>query len=371
MDHMKVLKRAWHILWQYKILWVFGIILALTTATASSSGSASPGSGSSSNNNNQNPPEEFQPFEGGEFSFQENFEEEMQEFGRVTVETIKEYKGVIITVAVMAACFLFLLMIGGTVLRYVSEVALIRMVDDYEETEVKRTFREGWRMGWSLAAWRLFLIDLLLFVVLFPAFVLLGFLVALPAIITLAIGGGLAVFGVVVTVGLAFLLILFGIVIAVAMAMLIEFFRRTCVLEDLPVFEALRLGFAFVRQNLKDVGLMWLIILGIKLVTPLVMLPIGLAALFLAGVTGGFIGLVVGGLTWLFTGPGPAIIVGVFVGLPIFILFLAAPLTFIDGLQKTYISTSWTLTYREIIVLGELENGTALPELDEPALQPA
>ncbi|MBN2502942.1 MAG: hypothetical protein JXB38_19335 [Anaerolineales bacterium] len=370
MDHMKVLKRAWHILWQYKTLWVFGIILALTTATASSSGSASPGSGSS-NNNNQNPPEEFQPFDGGEFSFQENFEEEMEEFGRVTVETIEEYKGVIITVAVMAACFLFLLMIAGTVLRYVSEVALIRMVDDYEETEVKRTFREGWRMGWSLAAWRLFLIDLLLFVVLFPAFVLLGFLVALPAIITLAIGGGLAVFGVVVTVGLAFLLILFGIVIAVAMAMLIEFFRRTCVLEGLTVIESLRRGFAFVRQNLKDIGLMWLIVLGIKLVTPLAMFPIVVAAGGLGLVMSGFLGLVAGGLTGLFVGPGAAIIVAIFVGLPVFILLVAIPVTFVKGLKETYLSTSWTLTYREINALGELENGNALPEPDEPALQPA
>ena len=30
MDHVKVLKRAWEILWRYRVLWVFGIILALT-----------------------------------------------------------------------------------------------------------------------------------------------------------------------------------------------------------------------------------------------------------------------------------------------------------------------------------------------------
>jgi len=30
MDHMKVLKRAWQILWHYRALWIFGIILALT-----------------------------------------------------------------------------------------------------------------------------------------------------------------------------------------------------------------------------------------------------------------------------------------------------------------------------------------------------
>ena len=31
MDHIKVLKRAWEIIWRYRALWIFGIILALTT----------------------------------------------------------------------------------------------------------------------------------------------------------------------------------------------------------------------------------------------------------------------------------------------------------------------------------------------------
>ncbi len=370
MDHMKVLKRAWHILWQYKMLWVFGIILALTTATASSSGNVSPSSGSSNNNNSQNQ-EEYQPFGDGEFSFQENFEEEMEAFGREVVATVEEFKGVLITIAVLFACFLFLLIIGNIVLRYVSETALIRMVDDYEETEVKRTFGEGWRMGWSLAAWRLFLIDLLLFVVIFPVFVLLGFVAALPAIIAVSIGRGAAVVGIIITIGLAFMLIFLIMVVAVSLGMLTQFFRRTCVLEDLPVFETFRRGFDFVRQNLKDVGLMWLIMLGIKLITPLAMFPIVVAAGGLGLAMGGFLGLVAGGLTGLFVGPGAAIIVGIFVGLPVFILLIAIPTTFVKGLKETYVSTSWTLTYRELNALNELENGNALPDPGEPALQPA
>ena len=31
MDQIRVLKRAWEITWRYRALWVFGIILALTT----------------------------------------------------------------------------------------------------------------------------------------------------------------------------------------------------------------------------------------------------------------------------------------------------------------------------------------------------
>ena len=51
MKHFQILKRSWDILWSYKVLWIFGIILALTTASASSSGSqgggAAGGGGSS------------------------------------------------------------------------------------------------------------------------------------------------------------------------------------------------------------------------------------------------------------------------------------------------------------------------------------
>src|SRR5665647_1180523 len=36
----KILKQAWKILWSYKILWVFGILLALTAGGGSSSGSS-------------------------------------------------------------------------------------------------------------------------------------------------------------------------------------------------------------------------------------------------------------------------------------------------------------------------------------------
>ena len=35
------------------------------------------------------------------------------------------------------------------------------MVDEYENTGTKMTVREGFRIGWSRTAWRLFLINLI------------------------------------------------------------------------------------------------------------------------------------------------------------------------------------------------------------------
>ena len=35
MDPVKILKRSWHILWSYRALWVFGLILALAAGGSS------------------------------------------------------------------------------------------------------------------------------------------------------------------------------------------------------------------------------------------------------------------------------------------------------------------------------------------------
>jgi hypothetical protein len=36
------------------------------------------------------------------------------------------------------------------------------------------------------------------------------------------------------------------------------------------------------------------------------------------------------------------------VGIPVFILVMAAPLSFLGGLFEVFLSSTWTLTYREL-----------------------
>ena len=57
---------------------------------------------------------------------------------------------------------LLMIMIGIVVAiaRYVSETAVIRMVDEYETTGAKMSVSQGFRIGWSRTAWQLFLINL-------------------------------------------------------------------------------------------------------------------------------------------------------------------------------------------------------------------
>ena len=103
-----------------------------------------------------------------------------------------------------------------------------------------------------------------------------------------------------------------------------------------------------VRQNLRDVGLMWLIAVGLRIGWVILMIPIVLLLLVVSGGLGAVLALLAGGLTGLaFEGAAPWI-VGFLVGIPIFLLLFVAPLAFLSGLFETYLSSTWTLTYREL-----------------------
>jgi hypothetical protein len=78
------------------------------------------------------------------------------------------------------------------------------------------------------------------------------------------------------------------------------------------------------------------------------MIPIVLLLLVVSGAIGGLLALLAGGLTGLaFEGSTPWIVAAV-VGIPTFILVMVAPLSFLGGLFEVFLSSTRTLTYREL-----------------------
>jgi hypothetical protein len=254
----------------------------------------------------------------------------------------------LIAIGIGLACLIVILIIVAAIARYVAATALIRMVDDHEETGQERSVRQGFRMGWSRSAFRLFLIDLAVSLPTAVAFILLFALALAPLLLWATDVEAVGVIGTVLTVGLCIIVILLAIVVAVILSVLKPFFQRVCVLEGLGVTESIRQGYAVVRHNLKDVGLMWLITVGLRIGWAILMIPIVFLLLVVSGALGGLLALLAGGLTGLaFEGAAPWIVGGV-VGIPIFILVLAAPLSFLGGLFEVFMSSTWTLTYREL-----------------------
>ena len=352
MDYTKILKGALHTVWHYRALWIFGIILALTTGGGSWSAARGDGDGGFRYN----------------FRGEDLFRFEMGEMPPAEVVSV------LIAIGVGLACLIAILIIATTIARYVAETALIRMVHDHEETGQKHSVREGFRMGWSRTAWRLFLIKLLIGLPVALAFILLFVLAFAPLLLWATEGKIAGAIGTVTTIGLFFPILFLAIVVGVVLSLLTKFFWRACALEEMGVIESIRQGFGIVRRHLKDVVIMWLIMIGVQIgwvialiATAIVLFPIIILLIIVGGVLAGLPALLVGGLASLiFEGAVPWILAGV-VGLPVFILVMAAPWMFLGGLMEVFKSSVWTLSYRELRALEPAR----LPELDTSGLEAA
>ena len=123
-----------------------------------------------------------------------------------------------------------------------------------------------------------------------------------------------------------------------------------------------------VRQNLKDVGLMWLIMIGVNLAWMFVMVPIGALLFGVGAVLGVGPALLAGKWAGSAFGGAASWILGSAVGIPIFLAVVVAPLAFLGGLREVFQSSTWTLTYRELRALQQLDPGQ-LAEADAKDLR--
>jgi hypothetical protein len=373
MDHTRVLKRAWHLVKGYRALWVFGLILALTTFSWETA--VFWGRDNNDEANRQGIVVTREPGESFLEAFQRTIREEIDEANEGLEEFFARELHVEIESDILAiiAVLVGLMLIGYVIAKivgYVGYTALIRMVDETEDSGVRHSVRQGFRMGWSRAAWRLFLIDVLVGIAAVSALILLFALLLAPLALWTTGSTPAGVIGTIITVGLFFPGLALVIVAGAALSMLKRFFRRACALEGLGVTESIRRGYAVARQHLREVAPVWLVTVGLELAWPFLMIP---AVIVLAGVgvvLGGASALLMGGLAGLaFDGATPWVVAGA-VGIPIFILTLAAPLAFLGGLREVFLSSTWTLTYRELQTLESAEPGQ-LPDLDTSGLKAA
>ncbi len=352
----KILKRSWHILWNYRVLWLFGILLAITAGGNGDSGSSG-GSGSSyqfSSNNGSN---------GSNLNFQPGpFLRQLTDWFNQNIAPLFEHpdQHVATFIWIGVALLLFILIVGilFAVIRYVSEIAVIRMVDEYEQTGTKVGFKQGWKLGWNWRAFRMWVIDLVLNL---PALLFIGLLLSLGVLFFFSVTNGkaaLAIGGAIAAIGCAFLFIFALIVLMVFLSLLRQFFVRKVALEGTGIGESFRLGWAMFKRNWKSAALMWLVMLGIGIgfgiagmILFFLLIPAYLILVLPAAIVAAIPAGIAFGITSIFAS-GPLIwIVAALVAVPFFLMVLLAPLTLISGWFRIYTSGVWTLTYREIMAL--------------------
>jgi hypothetical protein len=319
MDFGYVLKRAWEIIWKFKVLWIFGIL--------ASCGQAGSSGGSNS---------------GYRVSAQEsNFGPQVERFFNQLDPAIIAFLIALLILAIFAMIILAILL--GTVGR----IGLIRGTMKAEQGAARLTFGELWRDGLTYF-WRVFGLNLLIGVVIF--------LVILAIFIPGAILTGL-------TLGLfAFCLIpMTCLLIPVmwAVYVVIEQANIALVVENLSITRAISRGWEVVRNNIGNMIVMSLILLlGVGLIGGAV---IGLPLLIVA--TPAMVGFASGTTDAITNG---MIISGIF-----FIVYLPLLLLF-SGILKAYTTSAWTLTYLRLTTKPALSiiEAPDLPEdIETPPVQ--
>jgi hypothetical protein len=354
-DIGKILKRSWHILWNYRVLWIFGFLLAITGG-GSRGGTGSSGyqfSGNRGNNGSNGYNPNFQP---GPFL------RELTAWFNQNISPLLEYPAqhvaTFIWIGVAVLLFILLVIAVTALIRYPSETGVIRMVDEYEQSGIKMGFRQGWKMGWNRRAFRMWVIDL---VIGLPVMLFIALLIGLGVGFYFSVINGnaaLAIGGTIAAIGCAFLFIFAFVILMVFLSLLRQFFVRAAALEEAGIGESFRRGWAMFKNNWKSAALMWLVMLGIGIGYGLVgmilfflLIPAYIVLILPAALVAAIPAAIALGIASIFASGPLAWIVAVLVAIPIFLIITLAPLTLVSGWYMIYISGVWTLTYREIKAL--------------------
>ena len=404
MEYARVFKRACRVVRSYRALWVFGLILALTTASFGSvvfyrnrdrvdipdsfievrlpSGSVIrvPGMirirGDSDGGRmvfNYGQSSVRQPNRSGDIVVTIAPPDELSvgvvardPYGRLELKKLASRPEVVRSIVALASLLAGIaacVFLASRVARYMAETALLRMVDEYEETGKQYTLQQGLRLGWSRTAWRILLINWVInlaiaAVILVPLSLLILPLGLLRSATTLA-----TVIAALSVAGLLLLTVALMVVASSALSLLKQFAWRACALEGLGVAACIRQGIAMIRKHSKDAALVWLAMLGVDLAWPVLVAPIVFVLLALSVIIGGLSTLLAGAMAGLFLqGVARWAVAGGLVGVPVFFLVLFGPVGFLGGLRELFQSSAWTLTYRELRAL-EASRQRLLPEL--------
>ncbi len=402
MNISPILKEAWQILRHYRVLWIFGFLLAMTTVTWET-GLLETWNDSQENRGliirsgdsqftipGADVTIDLTPADGFVILFDDNVKDaitvntagdlsitipddarrelqELEEF--LTVGIPRDVTEIIIGAVVAILVVFFLAAFVATVVRYVAEAAIIRSVDNYAKTGQKLGFRRVLRLGWSRSAWRFFLIDLLVRLPVAVLVVGLLLLAVVPLLLWLTGDVGAGIAGTLASAGLFYLAIVAGVILRAVINVLIQLIRRSCALEGLGVTASIGRGLKLARHNVKDVVLMAILLLAISIGFAIVMIPVVivlfpvvLATIIAGGLAAAAVLFPAFALANLVMAEVVAWVVAGTLALAIFIPIVAAPFFFAGGLLKVYLSSAWTLTYREIRALEKVAQ--------EPSLAP-
>ncbi|MFA9403854.1 MAG: hypothetical protein ACERKY_12425 [Anaerolineales bacterium] len=295
MDISAIFKRAWEITWKHKGLWVLGIL-------------ANCSSGSSQTSSNVSRMPQYN-VSGGEFPQIDHW-----------LQSVPEGTWIAIGIAVIGGLILLALIFW--VLAAIGNGGLIagfQMAETGETVTMGTAFQQGFRYFWKL-----------LVIQIIPG------LASLAVILPVVFGGALMS---IVTLGIGLIcfipLICLLIPLGIALTIYTLFTQIALIVEELDIVAAFKRAWDVFRSNLGEVIVMGLILgVGGFIVGLILTIP--------------FILMVLPFITGLIVNTESSTIAGLSLTL-IGILFYLPVLLLASGIMRTFITGSWTLTYRSLI----------------------
>ena len=114
---------------------------------------------------------------------------------------------------------------------------------------------------------------------------------------------------------------------------------------------AVKSALGLIRRNLGATALQWLLLAGLGIAWRIALVPVNLVLVFVSLLVSGLPALLLAGLSGLIGTWMVALAVGLIVFIPLFLLLVIAPNVALDTLATVFYSTTWTLTYRELVVI--------------------
>ena len=372
MNTVKIFQNSWSLMLRYKALWIFGVILALTTISFGSALWL---------RDTENLPD--RTLVNWEISakdkawIKENFGLDLPLSYTLKIAdlqvrlddpslSIPELSRLLnITITIMAV--LLVLLVVTLVLRYTAEAALINMVNNQQNNNEEHSARKGWSFGFSTAALKLFLIDLVVCTML----LMLTPMVFLPALlpVVIAINGSPAAItiSILLMTSLTLVSVAALIVMWIAGMITVQLARRASCMDGLGIFASIWRGFRLMRAQLGGVGLTWLVIIGLDLIYPILVAPVAILLAAAGLAVGGLLALLLGVLLSLVLANTTAWTIAIIAGVVLLVLAVAVPMTLLSGMREVFKSSAWTLTFSEAV----RNQSTKRSSSPQPALQHA
>lgn len=237
---------------------------------------------------------------------------------------------------------------------FISDIAKIKVVDQFDQSNETVNFWAAIKLGWSRKVWQLIGIGIVMLLI----FMILGAFLFIPLIILPAIlipaqiteSQGLSVVLTIAFFLVAGLMLLIYLVVNAILKVIVQFITRACLLEDNGVFKSISRGFEVFRKQPLHLTVLAILISVSQFIWGIIVLMIrfffSMLGIFLAAGLFFLLDYLAGNL---YDRISPAMYVQIFlVCLVIYQFFQLLPYTLVYLFNYTVSSGIWTLVFRQV-----------------------